>query len=317
MVKYIALTVLLLAPFSVFAQAATPQKAAMDDGSAGSRVLDGHLFLPSDVVEDPFTPTYLDESTGFGFASFRADDVDSSGNVIGKSQFNLGALGQGFKFQLGFLDSWAIRASAAGTVLSGIDANSALIAGATIGYTLSTGVTYSFMAGSMRMAGAFDLEYAPSYTFSPVVALVNTISTGKIDTGTLFTSSDNLTLRPAFLVAIGLSPSLGLRGVIDYEQQFVKSTTSSSDGTFNVGAAVDFDLHSVIPLPLGLLGGYKLTVPTSGDSLGHQFTLGLFYTAQRNLGLGIQAVLQLPTAPAGISNYSILLASLTLRYYWS
>jgi hypothetical protein len=116
---------------------------------------------------------------------------------------------------------------------------------------------------------------------------------------------------------MGLSPSLGLRGVIDYEQAFVKGTTSSSDGTLNIGAAVDFDLHSVTPLPLGLLAGYKLSVPTSGDSLGHQITLGLFYTGQRNLGLGIQTALQLPTAPAGISNYAIFLASLTLRYYWS
>jgi hypothetical protein len=317
MIRYAALAVLLVVPLSVFAQASTPPTAAMGDGSAGSRVLDGHLFLPSDVVEDPFTPTYLDESTGFGFASLRADEVDSVGNVVGQSQYNLGALGQQFKFQLGILSSWAIRLAGAGTVLSGIDASSALIAGATLGYTLSSGVTYSFMVGRVRMAGAFDFEYAPSYSFSPVNALLNTLSTGKIDTGTLFSSSDNIRLRPAFLLATALIPSLGLRGAIDYQQEYVRSADSSSNGAVDVGTALDFDLGSLAPLPLGLLAGYELTVPTSGDSWGHQFTVGLFYTGQRNLGLGIQAVLQLPTAPAGISNYYIFVASLTLRYYWS
>jgi hypothetical protein len=316
MIKYIAMAALLLVPFSVFAQAPT-QTAGMGDGSAGSRVLNGHLFLPSDLVDDPFTPTYLDESTGFGYASLRADEYDSGGNVIGKSQYNLGALGQSFKFQLGVLDSWAVRLAAAGVALSGIDANSALVAGATVGYTLSTGVTYSFMLGSVRMAGAFDLDYAPTYTFSPVNALLNTLGSGTIDAGTLFSSSENINLRPAFLVATAINASLGLRGVIDYVQEFVRSTENSSSGAFDVGAAVDFDLRSVIPLPLGLLAGYELTVPTSGDSWGHQFTLGLFYTGQRNLGLGIQTVLQLPTAPTGISDYFIFLASLTLRYYWS
>ena len=317
MIKYIALIALLLVPFSVLAQTPTPPAEGMGGGSAGSRVLDGHLFLPSDVVEDPFTTTYLDESTGFGYASFRADQYDNGGYVVGKSQYHLGALGQEFKFQLGILNSWAIRLAAAGTVLSGIDADSALTAGATLGYTLSTGVTYSFMQGRVRMAGAFDFEYAPTYSFSPVNALVNTLNTLKIDTGTLFTSSDNIRLRPAFLIAIGLNPSLGLRGVIDYTQEFVRSTETSSNGAFDLGAAVDFDLRSLTPLPLGLLAGYKVTVPTSRDSWGHQFTLGLFYTAQRNLGLGIQTALQLPTAPTGISNYFVFLASLTLRYYWS
>jgi hypothetical protein len=315
MIKYLASAALLLVPFFVFAQ--TPPTEEMAGGPAGSRELDGHRFLPSDVVEDPFTVTYLDESTGFGYASLRASQVDSLGNVVGTSQFRLGALGQEFKFQLGILNAWAIRMAAAGTVLSGIDADSALTAGATLGYTLSTGVTYSVMLGTVRIAGAFDFEYAPTYSFSPVSALLNTLSTGKIDTGTLFSSSDYIRLRPAFLAATGLNASLGLRGVVDYQQEYVRSTGTSSNGSFDLGAALDFDLRTLTPLPLGLLAGYKLTVPTSGDSLGHQFTLGLFYTAQRNLGLGIQTVLQLPTAPAGISDYFIFVASLTLRYYWS
>jgi hypothetical protein len=313
--KHILLMALFLVPLSVFAQ--TQAAAVAGDGSGG-RVLDGHLFLPSDIVEDPFTPTYFDESTGFGIASFRTNDVDNQGNSIGQTQFTLGALGQSFKLQVEVMDSWAVRLAASGTVLSGINADSALIAGATVGYSLSTGVTYSFMLGKVRMAGAFDLEFAPLYTFSPLTALVNTISTAKIDTGTLFTSSQDIRLRPALLAAMALDPSLGLRGVIDFEEDINKSGGASTNtGSIDVGAAVDVDLRSLTTLPLGLLAGYKLTVPTTGDGWGHQVTLGLFYTAQRNLGLGIQTVLQLPTAPAGISDYYVLLASLTLRYYWS
>jgi hypothetical protein len=314
MIKYIALAVLLLVPFTVIAQ--TPTQGT-GGGSAVGRTLGGHIFLPSDLVDDPFAVTYLDESTGFGYASLRTNEVDSLGNVIGQSQFNLGALGQGFKLQVEILDAWAIRLAASGSVLSGIDANSALTAGATLGYSLSTGATYSFLLSGVRMAGALDLEYAPSYTFSPLSALVNALNTLTIDTSTLFSSSQSIRLRPAFLAAAGLSPSLGVRGVIDFQQEYVKSTTDTSSGTFDLGAALDFDLRALTSLPVGLLGGYKLSVPTSGDSWGHQFTVGLFYTAQRNLGLGIQTILQLPTAPAGVSNYFIFLASLTLRYYWS
>jgi hypothetical protein len=308
------LTALLLVPISVFAQSASPSHRT--DDSAASRVLNGHLFLPSEVVGDPFTPTYLDESTGFGYASLRTTQVDNSGNPIGTSQFQLGALGQGFKFQLGILDSWAARLAASGTALSGINADSALIAGATVGYTLSTGATYSFMQGNLRMAGSLDLDYAPLYTFSPVGALLSTISTGKIDTSTLFTSSDTIRIRPAFLVAMGISPSLGLRGVVDYVQEFVTSTPSSRNGAVDLGAALDVDLRALTAVPLGLLAGYKLMVPTSGDGWGHQLALGVFYTGARNLGLGLETVLQLPAAPAGTSDFYVLLASLTLRYYW-
>ena len=314
--KYILLMVVLLVPLSVFAQ--KQATVGMGGESAGSRVLDGHLFLPSDIVDDPFTPTYFDESTGFGLAGLSTTDVDSQGNVAGTSQFNLGAIGQEFKLQVEAMDSLAIRFAANGTVLSGIDAQSALIAGATLGYALSGGVTYSFMLGKVRMAGAFDLEYAPSYTVSPVGALLNTLSTGKIDAGTLFSSSQDIRLRPAFLAAVGLSPSIGLRGAIDFEEDVNKSGGQSANtGVIDLGTAVDFELRSVTPLPLGVLAGYKVTIPTSGDSWGHQLTLGLFYTAQHNLGLGIQALVQLPSAPAGISNYYVFTGSLLLRYYWS
>ena len=79
-------------------------------------------------------------------------------------------------------------------------------------------------------------------------------------------------------MATGLNPSLGLRAVIDYAHQFVSGTQTSDIGAFDFGAALDFDFRALTPVPLGLLAGYKLTVPTSGDGLGHQFTFGLFYT---------------------------------------
>ena len=144
MVRYAASTALLLVSFSVFAQTS-------DVGPAGGRVMNAHLFLPSRLVDDPFITTYLGESTGFGYATISANHVDSQGNVGGKTPYQLGALGQGFNLQVGILDSWAIRLAAAGTVLSGIDAESALTIGATIGYALSTGATYSLLVGGCAL----------------------------------------------------------------------------------------------------------------------------------------------------------------------
>jgi hypothetical protein len=309
MIRYWASTALLLISIPVFAQAS-------DAGPTRGRVLNGHLFLASQVVEDPFITTYLGTSTGFGYATISANQVDNLGNVVGKTQFQLGALGQGFNLQVGILDSWAIRLAASGTVLSGIDAQSALTIGATIGYSLSTGATYTFLLGGMRMAGALDLEYAPQYIVSPVTALLNTLNNHTIDTSTLFTTQDTIRLRPAFLAAMGLTPSLGLRAVIDYAQEFVSGTQTSNSGALDLGAALDFDFHALAPVPLGLLAGYKVSVPTSGDGLGHQFTFGLFYTGRSDLGLGLETVMQLPAAPTGTSNFFVFLVGINLRYYW-
>ncbi len=85
----------------------------------------------------------------------------------------------------------------------------------------------------------------------------------------------------------------------------------------DLGAALDFDLHALAPVPLGLLAGYEVSVPASGDGLGHQFAFGLFYTGASNLGLALETVLQLPVAPAGTSNFFVVLVGINLRYYWS
>ena len=309
MSRYVASAALLLVSLAVFGQT---QEAVSPSG----RVLNGHLFLPSEVVGDPFITTYLGEGTAFGYATISANQVDNQGNVVGKTQFRLGSLGQGFNFQLGIQDSWAIRLAASGMVLSGINAESALTFGATIGYSLSTGATYSFLLGGVRLAGALDLEYSPHYTVSPLVALVNALVNNTIDTSTLFTSQDTIRLRPALLAAMGLGPALGLRAVVDYVHESVSGTQASSNGAIGLGAALDFDFHALTPVPLGLLAGYKLSMPTAGV-VGHQLSFGLFYTGRSNLGLGLETVMQLPAAPAGTSDFLILLVGINLRYYWS
>src|SRR5215470_15702823 len=64
---------------------ANPASADQNETPAMSsgRVLFDHLFLPSDLVRDPFTATYFDIRTTWGYATGSGPLFDVNGQTLG------------------------------------------------------------------------------------------------------------------------------------------------------------------------------------------------------------------------------------------
>ncbi len=283
------------------------------------RELAGHIFLPSQVVFDPFVTTHIGESTGFGYAAFRLGTTDNGQKTNHDLQFAF--LQQTFDFQVAPMKWWAVHVQLGGTVQSGIDADSALIRGAEVGYVVGAGAIFSWKLGRVRLGAGFDFNYSPFYGLSPLTALQASAAAGKVDTTTLFTSADNLNLRPSLLMAIGLHRALGLRLTIDYDHLFSGSALPDTD-ELNFGGLMDIDLHQVSKAPVGILLGYKIGVIVSGAVAGdngieHALTAGIFYTGRRNLALGLEALLFFPRFETNQTDYLRVSATFDLRYYWN
>src|SRR6478609_684261 len=95
------------------------------------RELNGHLFIPSLTIRDPFLATTFGINTGAGYAWIDGPGFDLRGNASGRDSFRAAALAQTASFQVRLLKWWALRLNGSGGLYGGANAKSALVVGAT------------------------------------------------------------------------------------------------------------------------------------------------------------------------------------------
>lgn len=297
---------------------ARPARAAGGPPGASRRELAGHVFIPSALVLDPFATTHFGSTTGFGFASFTLREDAGQQEPPRETTYQLAAISQGFGLQIGILPSWALRLSAAGLVYSGVNAEGALAIGATVGYQVSGGTELSFRIGRrFRLGASADVEYSPTYDLNIGTAITQSLQAGRIDAGTLLVGTQTVAVLGGVQGALAVHRSLGLLFDLRYGHAFAEqSGQKANQGHFSAGAAFSFDLGAITPVPLGLVGAYRLGVPAvSQPSLSHDLSAGLFYTGRVNLALGPDVAFQLYPQRADLRVFSVI-GQLALRYYW-
>jgi hypothetical protein len=138
---------------------ASPQPPAADANSMGRQAGD-HLFLPSQIIRDPFLATFLSVTNGYGVATADGVRVDINGNTVATQSFTLAGLSSSFDLQLQLLPWWALRFGANTTVYTGAEANALVGVGAVVEFHPRGGTTVSFPIGDrVLLGGTFDIDY--------------------------------------------------------------------------------------------------------------------------------------------------------------
>ncbi len=277
------------------------------------RTVGGHTFIPTQLIGTPFNVTSFGSLTGFGYA--RATVTDSNGMPF---TANFAALSQGFDASIKITDYVSIRLGASGSVFSGVDLASALFPGGRVNAEADAGVSFSLpFANRLRMGFAFDASYAPAYRVIPLIPLAATVAQQRLTSSGLLVNEQALQLGGAWQMALALHRSLGVFGEMRYTQAFASfNGDPSSYAFFSSGAGISFDLHAVTPIPFGILGVWRATIPVGGGDITHDFSAGFFYTGRRHLVLGPEASLTAPGTAGGLSKQLVAQGALILRYYW-
>jgi hypothetical protein len=288
------------------------------------RELNGHFFVPSLTVPDPFVPTLFSLSTGAGHAWVDGPSFDPRGNPVGGESYRAAALAESMTFQAAILSWWALRLASGGGLYGGVNARSALVLGAIIPLDVTPGTTVSWKIGRfVRLGGTFDFQYQYRTVIDPLAAVRTSLASSQVDTSQVHQRVNSYSVIPGATVAAALHPAVGLVGSVQYLWNGRDDGTSTQSVSYIViGVSAQLDLKPLVSrVPLGVLGAYRAQIPfESSERLIQSVEGALFYTGRKDLALGLDLQGQWfdlrPGSPFPLSA-SALIAALTVRYYWN
>jgi hypothetical protein len=283
-----------LVPFAARAEPdAVSEPSPPNDAPALRRELAGHNFIPSKFSLDPFVSTYVSAETGFGYGTAPGHVYDIAGNPIGLADYEAGAFAQLLSFQYGFVDWWAVRASAKIIVYSGLNTSGAAGIGTNAVANAGLGTTLSFKVGDrLRLGGSLDVIFGPSVFFNIIQAVKDSIQNGEITSPVDNTSA--FTFNPAFVGAWAIQKWVGFTFSAGYQHTSASSGTNSATANLiAVNGVFDFDLASLNWVPIGFLGGFETEFSVDSTKFRQfRYQFGVFYTGVKALNVGLEIVYQ-------------------------
>ena len=320
----LGLLLVLAVPVPVLAQG-EPGPAPSPDAASGPvshRELGGHLFVPSHLVQDPFSVT----SVGLFWGVSGGDATGPTLNLgppptidfQNTRSYGFNGLGLGMLLEVRLLEWISIHGSADATAYLGTGNRSILILGSSARLTGMIGLKGSVRLGEhVRLAALLDAQYGPIFTALIAPGLIQAVTSGRIDLDQFLQQNQALTWIPALAGAFAPWPFLGV--TLNFRLLFPDGSGNaqfaSSGMTF--AAMVDLDLRPLVPfVPVGVSGVYSLLSPIGGALATTQdFGLGLYYTGVRTLAAGIEIDWRLGRL-ASEHVASSTAAWVNLRYYW-
>ncbi|MGZ6060010.1 MAG: hypothetical protein ACXWLP_11165 [Myxococcaceae bacterium] len=296
----------------------------LENAPPAGRVLNGHVFMPSNRVAGALTTTsfgtFLNTAFGNTTASVQIGDQLYSGG------FDYAGIGATLGYEYAFLNYFSVRFTIDEFVYSGINGSSALV----IGTALSTGGTLGFTASlpigdSLKVGILLDGAIGPGLALtigSGINTIIKSCQAGNcvVGEGNIFGKNNSFTLQPALAMNWAPWRPFGITANVSYA--FVSQDLSSgsfSGQSFGLGVALDFDFKAISDVPIGLQAVFAWTAPTSGGNLQHVSDLGggIYYTGRPHLALGLQIVnRRFKVQPNVNVSWSTWLATIGLRYYW-
>ena len=317
------------------AAAATPAPAAApappgepavpeDQSLAQSRVLNGHVFMPSATVAGALTTTsfgtFLLLGIGTTSASAQVGDKTYSGS------FDYAGTGAALAYEYAFMRYFSARFAMNDVIYSGIDGPSAIVVGTSLQFEASLGVTASLPVGdSLRVGVLFDAGTTPALGLTignGIKTIIDGCRAGSCPTGegAIFGTQRATTLKPALAANWAPWRPLGFTANAAYLSVSQDEGDQSFTGqAVSLAAAADFDFLAISQVPVGLQLAFSWTAPIGGEILQHVTDLGggIFYTGSPHLALGLQFVSRrFAVQPTVDVNWSSFLSTIGLRYYW-
>jgi hypothetical protein len=284
------------------------------------REMNGHVFLPSELVLQPFIDTDFRAVSTFGAVRSTAPSLTLGGLIdTGTREFNQLGYSQTFELQIKLLRWLALRLNGTALLYSGTDRASVLNLGSTIQYGGGGGLTIAQRFGRMlQLALVADASFEPTYSVDIGGAIAASLRAQQVDTDPLFTRDKGLPLRVGVSGALAPWKALGFELMARYEHAFRIGGGLTREDAFVGAGTVDLDLRAISPVPIGLLAGYQVAVPFGSrdtTELWHAIDGGVFYTGRRELALGLEASFRRFPQRARVSSEAAV-ANIVVRYYW-
>jgi len=299
------------------------------------REMNGHLFLPSHVIEDPFSYTAFAMFFGMGSGNALADTITlqppANGPIFGPPQREYGYtdLGIGVLMNVRILEYLSARAALQTTAFFGGGDGAALVIGSGARVTGVVGVKGSLPVGEQfRFAATLDIVYGPVLGVLVADGLRNVIASCRDPvTGCTIAPGEFLQKSNTFTWVGGLSgawaplPYLGLTANMSFiwPTKTESGAASVSQNGYTLGGMADFDAKPLLAwLPLGMNAFYSITSPIGGNGVTttQDFGFGFYYTGRRDLALG----LELDWRKGRLESQQVsssTIAWVNFRYYWN
>jgi hypothetical protein len=291
---------------------------------AQSRVLNGHVFMPSAAVASALTTTSFGTffllGLGTTSGSFQVGDKTYTG------KFDYAGTGAALAYEYAFMRYFSARFTMNDVIYSGIDGPSAIVVGTSLQFGASLGVTASLPVGdSLRVGVLFDAGTTPGLGLTignGIKTIIEGCQAGSCPTGegAIFGTHRATTLQPALAANWAPWRQLGFTANVAY----LSVSQDEGDQNFtgqavSLAGAADFDFLAISKVPVGLQLAFSWTAPVNGELLQHVTDLGggIFYTGSPRLALGLQFVSRrFAVQPTVDVNWSSVLSTIGLRYYW-
>ncbi len=284
------------------------------------RVLNGHQFMPSRLVEEPFAISHFGTTTGGGVAfDLKTPFVDLAGDTLGTLVGDVAFLSLGFEYQQRFGRWFAARVGFGGGARLGIDEQSVLAQGVTGSFIWKLGATARILQSEkVILSGAVDFGRTDLVGLDPFgfaqKVVEDSLEVGENDlVGTAEAISAVASVRAGWAPA----PWIGVTGVL--EVGYGDVTESSSEVLTGGGATVGIDLKNLGVIPLG----FQLSAETDAFSAGGadlaarswSYGLGVFYTGWDDFSIGLETALSLLDRRDVDDDFEAFIATFNLRYW--
>ena len=271
-------------------------------------ILEGHRFIPTSTVPDPFITSYLRSNTGFGFLLDANIPIQSPGDSIVVLQGDIAFAVLGFEYQQAIVDFLALRIGFGGAVRTGTNGETLIAEGLSATYSFNFGVT-----GRVLHSENFILSAVADFASNKIIGVdpfgwaervaaeCGGLPEEEVAECILNSEEDLLTSGRSNAITGGArgawSPAtwFGLRGRVEFGAGDAFDPEADLGTTIlNLGAVADIDLIEVTTVPIGFLLGYDAELFGSrGSDIAEsatRFNLGLFYTGRKEFSVGVETL---------------------------
>jgi hypothetical protein len=290
-----------------------------DLGQGKERVLNGHGFLPSLYVTDPWVETAFRNYAGGGVSSGLETpfyNLDGEEIFVLKADLVYASLGMGYQQNL--WRTWAVGVDLSGLVRSGTNGQSLITEGANVDRTAHLWFKKRlFRKEKSQLTVGVDWTYDKTFVITPYEFAEAIIGDESLEDASLLHDVKGWTSYLIADYARAFSPTFGLRANAQIGLYEVPFTSGVAKATHRLGLLFEMDLNPRYGKPVGLTLGHTHGFPTDEPTAGLSGTLfGLWYTGKEAFVVGAETgYMKLPTVETG-TKVNAMYGVFTIRYYF-
>jgi hypothetical protein len=302
------------AVFAIFVGALLPLASAQALEPTG-RCLGSHCFQMPTLFPNAFITTQFGFTQGVQSLSSKDVDVFGDGTTMDLSMMGIR---EELDYMMAFSRGFGVFVKGTGTVLTGTNSDSALIAGGQGSFGGSIGAALALLRtdGTLVTLRA-AVAKGKNLQVTPIIALLSVANGASItdSAGSMFSSSNAVGFLPSLMLAQSLGKALGLQAGVWLE--YMKADDADATKGLNGAAALEFDLGAVSQMPLALAGEFSYSRTLGLDEDVKSFGGGLYYSGRSDLQLGLFLATMIQAKsddyPNGVDN---VYGQLTMRYFF-